>query len=166
MTGRLLLALKALNSRERLTIITGAALLGAVVFYLYAWEPMRKESASLREEIPVVRKTAEWMRLKKPEAERLKSAVNTALKAGEDVETFTKKAFEGSGAVNLTVQKMDKEKVSVVAGSIEPKKLFAIIGKLRKEGLITVATIKIEALPDDKSVLIEGVFTRFKGNGA
>jgi type II secretory pathway component PulM len=163
---RLLAALKALNKRERLTVIAGTALLGAVVFYLYAWEPMRKQSASLREEIPGARQKAEWMRLKKPEAESLKSAVDRALKAGEDVEAFTKKAFEGSEAANLTVQKIDKGKVSVVAGSIEPKKLFAIIGKLRKEGLITASVIKIEALPDDKNVLIEGVFARFKDNGA
>jgi general secretion pathway protein M len=166
MIGRFTAAAKALNPRERLAIISGAALLGAVVFYLYAWEPMRKESATLRVDLPGVRKTAEWMRLKKPEAERLKSAVDTALKAGEDVEAFTKKAFEGSGAENLAVKTLEKDKLSVMAGAIEPKKLFTIIGKLRKEGLITASAIKIEALPDGKNVMAQGVFVRVKGDGA
>jgi type II secretory pathway component PulM len=165
MTGGFTAAFKALNPRERLTIISGAALLGAVVFYLYAWEPMRKESATIREELSGTRRTSEWMRLKKSEAERLVLAVNTALKAGEDVEAFTKKAFEGSGAENLAVKTLAKDKVSVMAGAIEPKKLFTIIGKLRKEGLITASAMKIEALPDGKNVMAEGVFVRMKGDG-
>lgn len=164
--GRFVSAWKALNPRERLTIISGAALLGAVVFYLYAWEPMRKESAILREDLPGARRTAEWMRLKKPDAERLRVAVDTAFKAGEDVEAFTKKAFEGSGAANLAVKTLEKDKVIVMAGSIEPRKLFAIIGKLRKEGLITVSAMKIETLPDGKNILAEGIFARVKGDGA
>lgn len=166
MKKRLVASWGALNARERLTIISGVTLLGAVVFYLYAWEPMRKESASLRENLPAVRQSAEWMRVKKPEAEKLKSALETASKAGKEVEAFIIKAFEGSGAMSLTIKTLEKDKVSVALGSIEPKKLFAIIGKLRKEGLITVSAMRIEGLADGQSVLAEGVFVRFKENGA
>lgn len=164
MKGKFSTSWGALNPRERLTIVSGVTILGVVVFYLYAWEPMRKESSVLRENLPAVRQTAEWMRVKKPEAEKLKSQVDAAVKTVKDVEAFTKQVFETSGAVGLTVKKLENDKVSVVAASIEPKKLFEIIGKLRKEGLITVATIKIEGLPDGKNVLAEGVFVRFKGD--
>ena len=170
MTGRFTAswkAWKALSRRERLTVVCGGALLFAVAFYLLAWEPMRKQSATLREELPGARRTAEWMRLKKPEVERLKSAVAAGVKAGEDAEALAKKAFEGSGAENLAVKTLEKGKVSVTAGSIEPKKLFAIIGKLRKECLITASAIKIEALPDGKNALVaDGIFVRVKGDGA
>jgi type II secretory pathway component PulM len=166
MKKRLVASWGTLNARERLTIISGVTLLGAVAFYLYAWEPMRKVTASLRENLPAVRKKSEWMRVKKQEAEKLKSAVETASKAGKEVEAFTIKAFEGSGAMDLTIKTLEKDKVSVVVGSIEPKKLFAIIGKLRKEGLITVSAMRIEGLADGQSVLAEGVFVRFKESGA
>jgi type II secretory pathway component PulM len=166
MMGRFIAALKALNQRERMTIISGAALLGVVLFYLYAWEPMRKQTATLRDDLPGARRTAEWMRLKKPEVERLKSAVDKAVKTGADVAAFTQQAFDGSGVEGLAVQALDIDKVSVTAGAIEPKKLFTIIGKLRKEGMITVSAIRIEALPDGKIALAEGVFVRAKGDGA
>ena len=166
MKKRLVASWGTLNARERLTIISGVTLLGAVAFYLYAWEPMRKVTASLRENLPAVRQSSEWMRVKKQEAEKLKSAVETASKAGKEVEAFTIKAFEGSGAMDLTIKTLEKDKVSVTAGAIEPKNLFTIIAKLRKEGLITVSAIKIEALPDGKNVMAEGVFVRMKGDGA
>lgn len=166
MKGKLSTAWGALNPRERLVIVSGVTVLGAVVFYLYAWEPMRKESAILGENLPAVRQAAEWMRVKKPEAEKLRSQVDTAIKDVKDVEAFIKQAFETSGAVSLAVTKLENGKVSVVAGSIEPKKLFEIIGKLRKEGLITASAMKIEGLPDGVNVQADGVFARVKADGA
>ncbi|MBF0634620.1 MAG: type II secretion system protein M [Nitrospinae bacterium] len=166
MKGKISTAWAALNPRERLIIVSGVTVLSVVVFYLFAWEPMRKESALLRENLPVLRQTAEWMKQKKPEAEKLRSQVDTALKNVKDAETFIKQKFETSGAVNLAVKKIENDKVSVVAGSIEPKKLFEIIGKLRKDGLIAASAMKIEGLPDGVNVMADGVFVRLKGDGA
>lgn len=165
MSGGIGAAWGGLKARERFVILGGTALVLAVAFYIYAWEPMIKETAALREELPTARQTAEWMRIKKPEAERLKSAVVSGAKAGSDAEAFIKKAFENSGAQNVTIKKMDKEKVSVVAGSIKPKALFSIIEKLRREGLITPSSLKVEALPDDENVQADGVFTRVSVKG-
>lgn len=148
-----------MSARERLTVVGGAAVVGFAVFYLYLWEPMIKESATLRERLPAQRQEAEWMRKNAPEAKRLRTAVESARKNAVDAEAFVKKTLEGSEAMDVTVEKMENDGVNLSIGSIEPKILFAVITKLRREGLMTAETLRMEALPDGKNVSAKGMFT-------
>lgn len=65
---------KELSQREQRIVMAGAVLVFILAVYLFAWEPMLKERASLRASVEKLREDRDWMLEAADKAKRLRGS--------------------------------------------------------------------------------------------
>ncbi|MGD8998843.1 MAG: type II secretion system protein M [Granulosicoccaceae bacterium] len=90
-----------LNSRERRTVLAGAAMLAVLMLYLLAWEPLLAERARLTASVDTLRSDHSWMQKAASELKQLRGSGAVA----------TQRFGSLLGVINSTAQPVLKDAV-------------------------------------------------------
>jgi general secretion pathway protein M len=109
---------RSLEERERVAVLAAAVVLLLVLAYVFVWDPVHSEVASLRKGVVAQQELSDWMRSAAAEVRRHRSMVSTGGGAGQSllarVESTARKAGlsktikriqpDGSGRVRIWLE--------------------------------------------------------------
>lgn len=149
---------RARAPRERLVLAGGAALLVLALAYAYAWLPMQRELAQLREALPQLRVQAEQMQRDAEEVARLRARPAASLRGGSVAAAVEQRAAASGLREQIeTITPQDAGRVRVVLPRVGFDAWLAWIGDLRAAHGVRVESARIESSGEAGMVRVEAV---------
>jgi general secretion pathway protein M len=146
--------------RERLVLGAGGALAVLVLGYAYAWLPMAREAAQLRENLPELRAQARQVQAGVAEVNRLKARAKPAAAQQDLVALLDARAKQRGLRERIdSIVPLDANRVRVTASSVPFDVWLGWLGELQAGYGVRVESARIDLGGEPGVVAVEAVFT-------
>jgi general secretion pathway protein M len=144
--------------RERLILGGGSALLVLALGYAYAWLPMQREAAQLRQALPQLRAQAQQLQQDAQEVARLKAQPAVTQAVGSLVQTIEQGALASGLRERIeSITPQDAGHVRVVLPQVAFDAWVGWLGELQTSHGVRVESARIEAADEAGMVSVDAV---------
>jgi general secretion pathway protein M len=144
--------------RERLILGGGSALLVLALGYAYAWLPMQRDVAQLRQALPQLRVQAQQLQQDAQEVTRLKAQPAVTQAAGSLVSAVEQGALASGLRERIeSITPQDASHVRVVLPQVTFDEWVGWLGELQTSHGVRVESARIEATDDAGMVSVDAV---------
>lgn len=158
MKDRLVQFWRSRAPRERLILAGGLALLALALFYAYAWLPIQRELAQLRQTLPQLRLQARKLAQDADQAARLQKQPPPS-QAGEPLTAVVAQRALASGLRERieSITPQDAGRVRVILPRVAFNDWISLLGGLQMDHGVRVESTRIEASDEAGMVSVEAV---------